>query len=202
MSTVEKLIEMRPQVIFGDETPSLPTYYEGLADAEGQQCRRYFSYERDDGLVTGTLTRVTFTIAQNITAVWPVFKDFNLWQNCVRHQYSGVLGNLEGHSFSLTVDGHTTQYTVDRVIPPYVILMSQTILETGRFAGMGGTMVFTLSEHQGGTAITLLMQHDRFTKNIPKEEALAYWTKSAPGNLEKWSEFFIPTLRKLVTETA
>jgi hypothetical protein len=191
-----------------------PKYSEGLADINGDSCqhRKYFTYNTDAGFVVGTTTSVMCTIDRRARDVWPYFKDFNLWQNSYHHYYSGVVGDLEGRTVRLAVGSNlddprrpSGEYNVIRVIPEYLIVMSQISLpqtwpEHGRIEGVGGFMAFMLNEHQAKTLITIMMQHDQSTKGKAEEEALGVWRKMAPENLMKWRDFFIPTLKRLVCE--
>src|ERR1700679_128865 len=103
-----------------------PRYYEGLVDVRGdeRQHRRFFSYATEPGLMTGTTTSVMLTIERPAKEVWPVFKDFNRWQNSYQHYYSGIVGDLEGQTFRLVLGaglddprGSSVEYQVARVIP-------------------------------------------------------------------------------------
>jgi hypothetical protein len=193
-------------------TVHAPEYYEGLSDINGDayQHRRYFTYRTNAGLVTGTTTSVMFTIERPAKEVWPYFKDFNLWQNSYHHYYSGVVGDLEGETVRLIIGSNlndpnrpSAEYKVVRVIPHYLIVKSQipkpqTWAEHGRIDRIGGFMVFMLNEHDAKTIVTILMQHDRPTNEMTEDEALGFWRKTAPENLMKWRDCFIPTLKQLV----
>jgi len=156
--------------------------------------------------MTGTTTNVMFTIDRPAKAVWPYLRDFNLWQNSYHHYYSGVAGDLEGRTIRLVIGSDlnaperlSAEYRVVRVIPEHLLMISQVVVEDGPVAGMGGLTVFMLNEHDEKTVITILMQHDRLTQALTEEEALAPWRASAPENLMKWRDFFIPTLKRLAT---
>jgi hypothetical protein len=208
----ESIRGARSPIDLEDCTVLTPKYYEGLADVSGdaRQHRRYFTYKTDAGLVAGTATSVMFTIDRPSEEVWRYFKDFNLWQNSYHHYYSGVVGDLEGGTVRLTVGSDLSdpnrpwgEYQVVRVIPRYLIVKSQIPKpqfwpEHGRIEGIGGFMVFMLNEHEAKTVITILMQHDRVTKDVTEEQALGFWQTTAPENLMKWRDFFIPTLKTLI----
>jgi hypothetical protein len=184
-----------------------PNYYEGLVDINGdqRQHRRYFTYKTPAGLMTGTTTSVMFTIDRPAKEIWPYFKDFNLWQNSYHHYYSGVVGDLEGKPFRITLGaglddprGTSVEYKVERVIPQYLIVITQLVPEANRVGSMGGFMVFMLNEHEGQTVVTIMMQHDRLTTDVAEEEAIGFWRRFAPEVLMKWRDHFIPTLKRLV----
>jgi hypothetical protein len=187
-----------------------PNYYEGLVNTKGdeRQNRRHFAYKTNAGLMTGSATSVMFTVDRPAKDVWPYFKDFNLWQNSYHHYYSGVLGDLEGKTFRLTLGGGlddprgtSNEYKVLRVIPQYLIVLSQVVPDDSRGDRMGGFMVFMLNEHEGKTVVTIMMQHDRITKDLPEEQALDFWREFAPNTMMKWRDHFIPTLKRLVYES-
>jgi hypothetical protein len=62
--------------------------------------------------------------------------------------------------------------------------------------------VFTLSEKDGKTTVTILMNHATRTKDKTVEEALVPWRKQAPESQRFWQDIFIPNLRKLAYEGA
>jgi hypothetical protein len=176
----------------------------GLDDPRHEQHRQYFVDHTETGLVTGTVTSIQFTIAASPRQVWSHFKDFNCWQNCRRHYYSGAAGDLEGQALRLTIGeslddphGVSGHYNVTRVIPEHLLVITQIPAADGPVAGMGGIMVFLLTESATGTSVTIMMQHEKAAHTSDVDEELAYWKASAPENLLKWSDFFIPALRNL-----
>jgi hypothetical protein len=179
--------------------------------------RQFFTYEIDAGLVAGSLLSVMFTIERPAKDVWPYFKDFNLWQNQLSHFYSGVVGDLEGDEFFLTLDKDKRgwRYDVLRVIPEHVMVVSQPFPEPGEdvsVPGHGvvspGFHVFMLNEHEGKTVATILMQHASLMadaaagETMTAEEALEPWSGMGVEGVRKWAEDFVPTLRKLIDEGA
>src|SRR5947209_2244667 len=84
-------------------TEAAPGYYDGPNEVIGdlRLNQRYFLYRTPLGLVSGKTFSITFTIDRPTRDVWPVFKDFNLWQNS-HNGYSGVVGDLDGKSFQLS----------------------------------------------------------------------------------------------------
>jgi hypothetical protein len=179
--------------------------------------RQFFTYEIDAGLVAGSLLSVMFTIERPARDVWPYFKDFNLWQSQLSHFYSGVLGDLEGEEFFLTLDKSKRgwRYEVLRVIPEHLLVFSQPFPEPGEdisVPGHGvvspGFHVFMLNEHDGKTIVTILMQHASLmadpseAKDMTVEEALAPWSGLGTEGVRKWAEDFVPKLRELIDEGA
>jgi hypothetical protein len=193
-----------------------PKYYEGHIDTQDEiyQNLRYYTYRTDKGLVVGTTASVMFSIDRPPSDVWPVIKDFNLWQNSHNHYYSGVVGNLEGQTFRSwdkpNVPG-PHQYRVERVIPEYLIVISQPIPETGvgdtGLPGLGGLSpgyhVIMLNAHQGKTTVTICMQHASyasFTQDMTDEEGLRPWREMTPEWVTKFRDVFVPNLKVLVGE--
>jgi hypothetical protein len=128
-----------------------------------------------------------------------------------------VVGDLEGEEFFLTLDPDKKgyRYQVVRVIPEYVIVISQPVPEPGEeisVPGLGivspGFHAFTLNEHGGETVLTGLMQHASLmadaasAKEFSAEDALEPWSGLGMEGVKKWAEVFIPTLTKLVEERA
>jgi hypothetical protein len=186
-------------------TALAPNYQPGPLDLKEDVSiqQRYFTYETQAGPVVGKTLSVMFTLDRPARAVWPYFKDFNLWQNSYRHYYSGVVGDLEGQSLALAAGERPKefgppQYKVMRVIPEHLIVLFQPVVQDGGTADIGpDTHVFMLTEHGGRTTVTALMEHS-FRK--PPQEGVAFWAKIAPDSQLKWRDYFIPTLKKLVYE--
>ena len=194
-----------------------PVYYEGPAtpdvDNEVYLHERLYTYEASDGLVAGWVMNVMFTIDRAAHQVWPYFKNFNLWQP--HHQYSGVIGDLEGKTYTLRMSADAPEPShkreVIRVIPEHVIVTSSLLPEDGsvwpglpgRGGRKGGFSVFQLNGHAGRTVVTVFMEHGAYTRERkpPDVDAvLAPWREKdmAPEWQRKWREDFIPTLKKVV----
>lgn len=217
---------LRAQTATGQITGTVQArrYYEGPSDIRGdvRVHGRFFTYRTDAGLVSGCAFNVMFTIDRPAREAWPYVKDFNLWQNAYNHYYSGVVGDLEGKTFRLSVkpnDPGPHHYRVERVIPEYLIVFNQPVPTTeeetrslkalgypGVYAVSPGYHVFMLNEHGGKTDVTIFMEHATVmaprNQKMTDEEALAPWRgeKKAPEWLRKWRDDFIPTLKKLVYE--
>jgi len=201
-----------------DGTVLAPHYYEGPAPADfnvkGDVClhERLYTYKTDAGLVAGWTMSVMFTIDRPAKDVWPYFKDFNRWQK--NHYYSGVVGDLEGKTYSLSDKPNDTELPhgreVLRVIPEYLIVTSALLPKDGADTGLPGLggitpgfSVFLLNEHGGKTVVTVFMQHGSYasrTQDMRDEEALTPWRDEtmAPEWQRKWRDDFIPALKKLV----
>ena len=202
-------------------TAQSPTYYDGPTHDSGDVHLRfrYLTYRNHLGLVAGINFCVRCTIDRPGKEIWPYFSDFNLWQP--DHYYSGVLRDLEGKTFHLSIgqsndparnDPAQHQYVMQRVIPEYALVIHQPVLEQRYQAlpGLGGVSpgfhVFTLNEHNCKTLITGLMNHESVmaaaSKNLvmTDEQALEPWRAAVPEWLRKWRDDFFPLLKKLVQE--
>lgn len=177
------------------------TFYEGPQDTTGDVHihRRYFTYRVAAGIVAGSDVSVMFTIDAPVKNVWPCFKDFNLWQSPHRHYYSGVLGDLEGKTFSLSTQPNDTamphRYQVQRVVPEHLIIVSQ-------HEPAPGLHVFMLGEHGGKTIINVMMEHSAHPLDVSEEQAVAaYRDEMKIAELQrKWPDKFVPALKQLVHE--
>jgi hypothetical protein len=190
-----------------------PHHYEeqGIDRGDVRLHGRYFTLRTAAGLVAGTNFNVMFAIERPVKDVWRSFKDFNLWQE--NHVYSGVLGDLEGKTFSLSLKNYPNvrlDYEVMRVIPEYLIVLHQPLPEGAvqGLPGLGGVSpgfhVFMLSEHGGKTIVTGLMNHASLmekasaARGMSDEDAIHPWRESLKEGLRKWQDDFIPALKKLV----
>jgi len=182
---------------------------------------RFFTYHSDAGFVAGENITVKFVIDRPIGEVWPYASDWNTWMNPGGFYYSGVLGELEGQTFSLTLKPNDTEtphlYRVDKVIPEHLIVVSQPIFtddDIKVYAGFpayggasGGYHVFMLAEHGGKTHVTVYMEHEAVmakgadTDTITVDKALEPWREAAPVATNRWRDEFIPTLKNLANET-
>jgi hypothetical protein len=181
---------------------------------------RFFTYRADVGVVAGKTMSVTFTVDRPARDVWPYLKDFNLWQNAAEYYYSGVVGDLEGHTFRLSSDPNDNgphQYEVVRVIPEYLIVLYQPVPKANDIGGRwaigeggvsGGFHAIGLEEVDGGTIISFRMQHASVMASasqadeLTEEEAIAPWRTMSAATRKKWRDIFIPSLRKLVYDNS
>jgi hypothetical protein len=178
--------------------------------------RQFFTYVDDVGYVAGSLLSVAFTVDAPAARVWPVFSDFNLWQNGYGYYYSAVAGEHEGRILRLALEPDTSngnEYLVERVIPEHTIVMSQPVTADGAggYPGAGGVSpgyhVFTLTERPGSTFATVMMQHAAIMAPPPvppeltAEEVLASWREMVADGLPKWRDVFVPTLKQLVADS-
>lgn len=197
-------------------TAEAPNYYDGPSDVAGDVSvnQRFYTFATDAGLVAGKTMNVTFTIDRPSKDVWPVFKDFNLWQSS-HHIYSAIVGDSEGKRLRISNSSAPgvwlgDGYDVIRVLPERTIVLSQPVPDgsslsstVAGFQGGGispGFHVFTLAERAGKTTVNVLMQHARRTTDLSEEDALKIWRELAPQSQAKWLDPFIPTLKRRVNE--
>jgi uncharacterized protein YndB with AHSA1/START domain len=193
-----------------DGTVSVPKYYEGfdLIDGDIRLHGRYYTYKTGARLVSGTTLNFSFTINRPVRDVWPYLKDWNLWMNSFGYFFPGVVGDLEGKSFRITLnqpnvpsDAYPFEFKVLRVIPEHLIAIYQPVPEDGGNGGVSpGFHVTTLDERDGQTAIMFAMEHAFGTQDMTEEQALDSWRESGVTYQQMWREHFIPALRKLVCQ--
>ncbi len=189
-------------------TAQNPNIYEGPADRVGdvKLHQRFFSYSTGSGWVAGKTLNVAFTVDHPASAVWRHLKDFNPWQGEYGHDYSGVLGDLEGKTCIVT--DRTSEpssdhvYNVIRVIPEHLIALTQPLPDDARAVGLGPDFhVFMLDEQLGSTTVTCFMEHAAHYKDLSEEDALRPYREVAPESQRKWRDVFIPALKKLMSHT-
>jgi hypothetical protein len=197
-----------------------PKFYESVTDVHDDVRihGRYYSYVKDVGLVAGVTLSVMCVVDRPVAEVWPVYKDHNLWQNSYDYYYSGVVGDLEGGSFTLgdSPDEPTSNppYHVIRVVPEYLVVFHQP--SVGRWEkdavmpGYGivspGVMSFGCDEYDGKTHLAIFMEHTSVMAlpeelDAATEEAvIGPWREMLVDGVRKWRDIFVPNLKELVYE--
>jgi hypothetical protein len=179
---------------------------------------RAFTTRVDAGLVAGMNLNVMFTIDRPASEIWPYARDWNLWQNRSGFYYSGVLGDLEGQTFGLSLKPDDVDnphfYKVEKVIPDYLLVLSQPVLNDDEVQVYGlpgyggysaGNCVFMLNAFGARTTLTAAMEHAsvmaRPGEAMTEEQALApLRTDDTLVPLFRWRDGFIPDLRQLVDD--
>jgi hypothetical protein len=199
-------------------TAAVPIYYDGLEEREDdvRQNTRLFTYHGEAGLVAGNRTSISFSIDRPASDVWRYARDWNTWQNQSSHYYSGVLGDLEGQTFSLSLEPDDYErphfYHVLKVMPEHLIVIAQPVNAgdgpepTGLpgYCGVSpGFHVLMINEYGGRSEIEVLMEHAAvaarpFDPQLSDEEALMPWRALLPEWHRKWRDEFIPNLKQLV----
>lgn len=185
-----------------------PRFYDGPSYSKDdvRMNYQYYTYPTDSGLVSAGVLSVMFTIDRPAKAIWPIFRDFNLWQNAYGYFYSGVIGDLEGKTFTLGLGEHDQHgakrsYEVIRVIPQHLMVFCEPIPSDGSTGGVSpGFHAFVLSGFGDKTVMTYEGDHATRTQGKTEEEALGPWRELAARVLPMWSDSFIPLLKKLVYE--
>jgi hypothetical protein len=196
------------------------TYFEGHSEIAGDVhlSLRYFTAHLRVGMIAGSNLNATFTIERPPNEVWPYARDWNLWMRGGGFYLSGVVGDLEGQTFSLSDKPNDTEaphfYRVDKVIPDYAMVVGQPVLNDeeiksyglpGYGGYSGGHGVYLLAGFDGQTIFTAAMEHAsvmaRPGEVLTAEEALAPLRgDDALDGLIRWREHFIPTLKRLVEQ--
>lgn len=130
----------------------------------------FFSYRDDGYVVAGVKVVLSVLIDKPVDSVWPVFQNFNAWQNDTGYFYwdkqgrAAVHGYMEGEQLSIEVRrggaNYTYDYFVDTVIPNSLIVKHEVprnikgVMHTGNH-------VFIMVERHGKTMITMVMQHEK-----------------------------------------
>ena len=181
--------------------------------------RIVFSYQNGMEEVVGTKTGVHFTLNRPVKDVWPVFQNFNLWQNHQGYFFSGAFGDREGDLEFLmgprekaSID-NTQAFTVQQIIPEQVIVLHAPPWELVNADGVRvgnrheGKHVFMLNEVNGKTVVTAAMEHS-YHYYGPEAK-----TKAEIGLVEKikisqerqkngkkdiWETAFVPKLKELL----
>ena len=199
-----------------------PVYYDGPEETidDVSLSQQLFSYETAEGLVVGRTFNVIFTVDRPVTEVWPLFKDFNRWQNQFGHFYSGVVGDLyssEEHdlgeeTFAMSTDPENLgrhEFSILRVIPQQAMIIFQPIAEEGAtesrfFFGRGGVSpgfhIYMLNRQGNKTLVTILMEHATRVKDISVEEALKPWWTMVDAGHRKFRDLMIPGFKDMLTE--
>ena len=182
--------------------------------------RVVFSYASGSEQVVGTKTSVQFEVARPVRAVWPVFQDFNLWQNDAGYFVTGPFGDKEGELEFLfggvrgdaSIDNAQPQLVQQLVPESHIVLHSpprEGIDAEGRPLGYRheGKSVFVLTEVDEATVVTASMEHlFRFDGPEGKSKARKVYLQKVQdskdrkrkGKKDIWETNFIPQLRKLL----
>jgi len=155
---------------------------------------------------------VHFTLDGTRKEAWPFVKDFNAWQNSEGYYYDSVIGDQEGGSFRLSTDPNdfegSPSYDVIKVIPEYVIVVSQPIPE-GAYGGKdwsigqggvsAGFHIVGLDQFGDKTIVTFHMEHASLVGN-EGEDVTESWRPMTEEAARKWREGLIPNMKRLVAE--
>jgi hypothetical protein len=156
---------------------------------------------------------VSITLARPLRAVWPVFKDFNLWMNRFGYFWDRVpadsedrfvhLGSKAGindltHHAPPERRAQPTRYIVRQVIEGRLIYFDSLPMPIATKDGKEGTWtghnLFSLHEEGGHTRVAIFMEHTWYSESMTTEELREEGQRALDAGLEFWREFFIPDL--------
>ncbi|WP_224386321.1 hypothetical protein [Pseudonocardia sp. ICBG1293] len=195
-------------------------YYEAYSRDYGPRERRrarYFCYDTEAGFVAGANVSVVFTFDAPVGLVWDVIQDFNNWANSADYYYLlGNLGRMEGQGFRIgasPADTGPNQYVVTKVIPEFMLVISQPVpegndlgrgFEIGHGGVSAGAHVVTLDEFAGTTVVNFFMEHASIMAGPGEatrdEDVLDPWREMTESADWKWRDHFIPAMRASVAE--
>jgi hypothetical protein len=179
-------------VVLGNPLPNMASKCY-LADRQGHSSRI-----RAAELVV----EYTITIPHPVRVVWPIFRNFNLWQSRFGYIYDSV--PTEDSFMSLTVrtkpgvleweEGRVT-YVVRKVVPERLIYMDN---EPSPFPGKDcvwtGHNVMSLYEEGGITKILIFMEHTFSSETMSIQELRAETKGMVDSGLVFWRDYFVPDL--------
>jgi hypothetical protein len=148
---------------------------------------------------------MSITLAQPARAIWPVFKDFNLWMNRFGYLWDGVPADSEDGFVSLRnraganelkwQEGSRVQYVVRKVVPERLIYFdSQPTPIAGKDGVWTGHNLMSLYEEGGNTKIVIFMEHTWYSETMSIEELRAEAKTVLDGGVLFWRDYFIPDL--------
>ncbi|MFK8021575.1 MAG: hypothetical protein AB8B86_17570 [Pseudomonadales bacterium] len=192
--------------------------YVGVLGDDGLTVRRsVFSYNNGADEVVGTTTSVHFTLDRPAKVVWPIFQNFNLWQTQEGVSFTGAFGDKEGeleyliyhvgNREKVSID-NSMAFIVQQLVPEHVIVLHSPLWERvgadGKRLGNRheGKNVFMLSEVNGKTTVTAVMEHAYHYYGADAksnaEAGLKQRLKIAQNRKRDIWEGFVPRLRQLV----
>jgi len=163
--------------------------------------RDIFSYESGGEKTVGYNANIQFTVASPARRVWPIFKDFNLWQNDFGHYYSGAFGDKEGEMVHITDKNRGPPqgfYIVEHSIPEHLLVLAQPVCETDGIKHIG-THAFILTDRGHKTVVTGLMQHAKRSATLDVAGTIAeYDVMIREAKVHKWATVLGQALRARV----
>lgn len=181
--------------------------------------REVISYLEDGNIVVGTILSLHFTLNKPAKEVWPIFQNFNLWQNQSGYYYSGDFGDSEGGLGYLMFSSRpgasfdrSQAFIYQQVIPEHSITAYapafESVDEKGVLRGYKhiGKHSLMLTDIKGKTVVTAVFQHNNIFGPDNHDKAKAYLASTVKAEQEKerknikdkWETSFEPKLRALV----
>lgn len=147
---------------------------------------------------------ITWTVDRPVREVWPIFKDFNNWQNGYNFFYDGVMGD-EGNGRQVYLSNKPNNpgvggaYTVRKVIPEHLIYVESMPVATGlKDTLFSGHNVATLTEEGGVTTINFFMEHTWRSSEVSEKELRKIAQSLVDSGKMYWQEHFLPDLESSV----
>ena len=184
-------------------------YHEKIVTTRGDDVGEleFFSFKENGFSVAGANLVIAVTIDSPVKDVWPYFKNFNTWGNKTGYYYwdasgkPGIHGDMKGKVVRLgPKEGGGLEYVVHTVIPHRLIGKKEIPREVDGVL-YSGDHAFILTERNGKTMITMVMQHTNRASHKTEEELLKEWTPFIPRLSQENNYFldgFIPELRAAV----
>lgn len=193
-----------PDVSFSRDGRSTTAYIDGPEhrSAGFDMKFRYYLQSVGDVKLAGLVASASILFPENPKRVWQVFKDFNSWQNESNHFYSDVLGDIPGQDFRLSSapnDGGPRQYRVETAIPEHLLCIRQPGPWDGGPQPHDGSGTYMLCRSGSGCVLSITMRHAIMVDGQTDDEALNYWRAMEPALMGKWTDDFVPALRRLAS---
>jgi hypothetical protein len=156
---------------------------------------------------------VLVTLAYPLEKVWPIFKDFDLWQNRWGFYWDSVPANNENNIVTIVnkagandykygKEGYGkegTRYIVRKVIPEQVIYFDALPTPLVGIDGCWtGHNVVSLREDRGQTKISFLMEHTMFSATAALDALRTELKQAITTVIGFWRDYFIPDINAAV----
>lgn len=162
--------------------------------------------KKDKFMVGGKVFRVKLVLDRPAKEVWPILKDFNLWQGWKDGKrygfyYDAIVGDSEGKKIQMGAkpDGSANYMPINvrRVVPEHLIIAEGMPITYGTMT-IGSENVFTLTEEDGKTIFNGLLIKHNWSTTMTADEMYDADRKIADGSEKTWGENFLPRLKALV----
>lgn len=151
---------------------------------------------------------ITITVARPVSAVWPVFSNFNLWMSRFGYVWDdGVPAEKENGFATLRnavaakdlaygAEGSTNRYVVRKVVKEQLILFdSYPYRPKDKDLVFTGHNLMSLNEAGGKTTISVFMEHTWYSETLPLEALRAEGRKLMfEDGVAFWRDYLIPDL--------
>ena len=157
----------------------------------------FYSFKDNGFSVAGLNLSIEVVIDKPAKDVWPHFKNFNTWTNKTGYYYwddttgkPGIFGDMQGKVVRLgPKEGGGLEYVVHTVIPNKLIGKKEIPRERDGVIS-SGDHAFILTENNGKTLITMMMQHESKASHKTEDELLKLWMGFIP-RLNQENNYFL-----------